>query len=136
MADIIAFNNADPANRAPYGQGYLEASQNTAITAEAFADQQQLANGTARNALDILFENNDLDVIVSSVAQLYAPAGYPALTIPGGYDEDGQPQGVVFVGSRLSEPQLLAVGYALEQGLHASVPPDLDATIKLIEESR
>ncbi len=132
LAEIIAFNNEDPANRAPYGQSYLEASNNTAITAAEFADKAQLANGSARNALDIFFENYDIDVVVSSVAQLYATAGYPALTVPAGYAEDGTPQGTVFVGRFLSEPQLLAVGYAYEQGAQARVAPDLEATMDLI----
>ncbi len=134
LEEIVAFNNADVANHAPYGQVYLEGSQNTSITAEEFASKQQLENGYARNAIDIVFENYDLDVIVSSVAQLYAPAGYPALTVPAGYAEDGTPQGTVFVGRFLSEPQLLAVGYAYEQTAQARVAPDLEATLQLIEE--
>ncbi len=64
---------------------------------------------------------------------MYAPAGYPALTVPTGYDEEGQPKGTVFVGGFLSEPQLLAVGYAYEQATQARVTPDLEATMSLIE---
>ena len=55
------------------------------------------------------------------------------LAIPSGYAEDGTPQGVVFVGGFLSEPQLLAVGYAYEQASQARIAPDLEATMKLIE---
>ncbi len=50
LAEVIAFNNEDLANRAPYGQDYLLASQNTAITREEFASLQQLENGRSRNA--------------------------------------------------------------------------------------
>lgn len=135
LEEIIAFNNADAANRAPYGQGYLEASQNTTITAEAFAEQQQLATGYARNALDIVFANYDVDVIVSDVRQLYAAAGYPALSVPLGYDEEGAPRGLIFVGQWFSEPQLLATGYAFEQATQARVAPDLEATLALIRGS-
>jgi hypothetical protein len=39
---------------------------------------------------------------------------------------------VVFVGGFLSEPQLLAVGFAYEQVTQARVAPDLEATIQLI----
>lgn len=134
LAEIIAFNNEDPANRAPYGQGYLEASQNTAITAEEFARKAQENNGFAKNRIDAVMQAHDIDIIVSDVAQLYAPAGYPALTVPAGYAADGTPQGVVFVGGFLSEPQLLAVGYAFEQGTQARVAPDLAATKRSIEE--
>jgi amidase len=133
LEEIIAFNNADLANRAPYGQGNLEASQNTAITAEEFAQKAQENNGFAKNRIDAVMQAYDIDIIVSDVAQLYAPAGYPALTVPSGYAEDGTPQGLVFVGGFLSEPQLLAVGYAFEQSAQARVAPDLEATMALIQ---
>ncbi len=132
LAEIIAFNNEDPANRAPYGQDYLEGSANTAITEAEFADKAQLANGSARNGIDIFFRNYEIDVVVSKLGQAYAPAGYPALTVPAGYEEDGTPAGTVFTGLRLSEPQLLAVGYAYEQASQARVAPDLEATMALI----
>ena len=134
LEEIIAFNNEDLANRAPYGQDYLEGSNNTAITLEEFASQQQLDNGAARNGIDIFFENYDIDLVVSALGQIYAPAGYPALTVPSGFAEDGSPTGTVFVGEFLSEPQLLAVGYAYEQATQARTAPDLEATMQLIEE--
>jgi amidase len=133
LEEIIAFNNEDLANRAPYGQDYLETSQNTTISAAEYQEMEQGNQAAARTALDQLFEQNDIDVIVSEVAQLYAPAGYPALTVPSGYAEDGTPQGMIFVGRFLSEPQLLAVGYAYEQATQVRVTPDLEATMGLIE---
>jgi amidase len=130
---IIAFNKQDIDNRAPYGQDYLEASQSSKLSDEEFnkmiAENQQ----TARQGIDGLLTRYDIGVIVSDLGQLYAPAGYPALTVPSGYAEDGTPQGVVFVGGFLSEPQLLAVGYAYEQASQARIAPDLEATMKLIE---
>jgi amidase len=130
---IIAFNKQDIDNRAPYGQDYLEASQSSKLSDEEFnkmiAENQQ----TARQGIDGLLTRYDIGVIVSDLGQLYAPAGYPALTVPSGYAEDGTPQGVVFVGGFLSEPQLLAVGYAYEQASQARIAPDLEATMKLID---
>ena len=133
LEEIIAFNKEDLASRAPYGQDHLEASQNTEITAEEYEELQQGNQAMAQEALDELFEQHAIDVIASEVAQLYAPAGYPALTVPSGYDEDGTPQGTVFVGRYLSEPQLLAVGFAFEQAIQARVAPDVEETLKLIE---
>lgn len=130
---IIAFNEEDIANRAPYGQDHLEASQNSDLTAEEFDRMVQENQQTAREGIDGLLEQYDIDVIVSDLEQLYAPAGYPALTVPSGYAQDGTPQGVVFVGGYLSEPQLLAVGFAYEQSSNAWVAPDLEATMTLIE---
>ena len=42
-------------------------------------------------------------------------------------------KGVILTGDYLSEPQLLAVGYALEHALQGRVEPDLNATILPIE---
>lgn len=130
---IIAFNQEDNANRAPYGQDYLEASQSSDLTAEEL--EQLVANNqqNAREGIDGLLAEYDIDVIVSDLGQQYAPAGYPALTVPAGYAEDGTPQDVVFVGSFLSEPHLLAVGFAYEQATQARVAPNLEATMTLIE---
>ena len=129
---IIAFNKADLDNRAPHGQDHLEASQGSDLERAKFErmilDNQQ----TARERIDGLFEQHGIDLVASDLSQLYAPAGYPALTVPAGYAADGEPWGVIFVGGYLSEPQLLAVGYAFEQGAQARVAPDLETTMELI----
>jgi amidase len=130
---IIAFNLQDSANRAPYGQDHLEASQSSELTAEELVQMVAVNQQNAREGIDGLLAEYDIDVIVSDLGQQYAPAGYPALTVPSGYAQDGTPQGVVFVGGYLSEPQLLAVGYAYEQSAQARVAPDLEATMTLIE---
>jgi amidase len=134
LEEMIAYNNEDLANRAPYGQDHLEASQNTAVTAEEYEALIQDNQQTARSGIDQLFAQYGIDVIVSEMGQLYAPAGYPALTLPSGYAEDGMPQNIILVGGYLSEPQLLAVGYAYEQAANARVAPDLDTTMQLIGE--
>jgi len=46
---------------------------------------------------------------------------------------NGRPQGIILSGPYLSDPQLIAVGYALEQALNGCVEPDLDATIAQID---
>ena len=133
LEEIIAFNEEDLDNRAPYGQDYLESSRDTELTAEEYNQLKEGNQKTARTALDQLFRQYDIDVIASVVGQLYAPAGYPALSVPSGYAEDGMPEGTVFVGPFLSEPQLIAVGYAFEQATLARRAPDLEATLSLIE---
>ncbi len=65
-----------------------------------------------------------MDVLLTR-SQLYAPAGFPALTVPAGYKADRKPFGVTIVGDFLAEPALLAVGYAIEQALQARQEPDL-----------
>ena len=48
-------------------------------------------------------------------------------------DANGRPQGIILSGPYLSDPQLIAVGYALEQALNGRVEPDLDATVAQID---
>jgi amidase len=129
---IIAFNNQEAANRAPYGQDHLEASQGSNLTDQEFEDLVMANQAAARAGIDQLFAQYEIDVIVSKLNQLYAPAGYPALSVPAGYSEDGQPQDVVFVGGFLSELHLLAVGYAYEQATQARSAPDLDAMLDML----
>ncbi|MEZ4769587.1 MAG: hypothetical protein R2844_14295 [Caldilineales bacterium] len=67
-------------------------------------------------------------MLVSDVGQAYAPAGFPAMTVPTGYNDDGQPVGITMVADYLGEPKLIAVGYALEQAMQARKAPNLEAT--------
>ena len=135
LADVVAINNEDPANRAPYGQSYVEWSANNTMTAEEFARVQATAAVLANTWMDTVLQQNDVDILVTGM--LYSgnagAAGVPALTIPNGLDANGRPQGIILSGPYLSDPQLIAVGYALEQALNGRVAPDLDATIALID---
>jgi len=135
LADVVAINNEDPANRAPYGQSYVEWSANNTLTAEEFARVQATAAALANTWMDTVLQQNDVDILVTGM--LYSgnagAAGVPALTIPNGLDPNGRPQGIILSGPYLSDPQLIAVGYALEQALDGRVEPDLDATIAEID---
>jgi len=51
-----------------------------------------------------------------------ARAGYPNITVPMGY-VDGLPVGISFFGRAWSEPVLLGIAYAYEQGTHWRKPP-------------
>ena len=61
------------------------------------------------------------------------PAGVPVLTIPNRLDPNGWSQGIILSGPYHFDPQLIAVGCALEQTLNGRVEPDLDATIAEID---
>jgi amidase len=134
LADVVAINDEDPANRVPYGQGYITGSVNTAITADEYAALVQENQETAVAGLQNLFDTYDLDaIVVSSFSQSYAAAGYPAITIPNGLDADGAPSGLIVVGNFLGEADLIAVAYAFEQIAQGRVEPDLEATLLEIE---
>ena len=140
LADVARINAEDLPNRAPYGQGYVTGSLNTKITAEEYAAMVAEQRDGAAEFLRGLLEKHDVDVLVTST-QEYAAAGFPALTVPSGVYPTGgmglvpagRPYGIILVGDYLSEPQLLAVGYAYEQAVQGRVAPDLDAAIQAIE---
>ncbi|MFD2526964.1 amidase family protein [Flavihumibacter stibioxidans] len=126
---IIAHNKEDLKNRAPFGQGLLEGSQHTKLTKEAFEEMKKRNIEKGRNGIDSLLSRYNIDVLVSDVNQTYAPAGYPALTIPAGYSERGEPQAIILVGTRFSEPALIAAGAAFEEKTKAWKAPDLERTL-------
>lgn len=131
LAEIVAFNAEDPANRVPFGQAFLEAAAADPLTDAEYARVRAVAQAFARTWIKTVLESNDVDVLVSGMtyASSAGAAGVPALTIPAGLDPSGRPQGVVISGDYLSDARLLALGYALEQQLGGRVEPDLDAVI-------
>ncbi len=59
-----------------------------------------------------------------------ARAGYPNITLPMG-EIDGLPVGISFFGREWSEPVLLEIAYAFEQGTKHRRVPDFLNSIKL-----
>ena len=133
LEEIIKLNREDLANRAPYGQAYLEQSQNSSLSDVAYLALKEQHRSAARAVLSSLFADYDIDVLLSDAGQAYAPAGFPAMTVPAGYDETGQPTGIRMIADYLGEPKLIAVGYAFEQATKARRAPDLEATMEQIE---
>jgi amidase len=131
LAEIVAFNAEDPANRVPYGQAFLEDAAADSLTDEEYVRVRAVAQAFARTWIKTVLESNNVDVLVSGMtySSNAGAAGVPALTIPAGRDPSGRPQGVILSGDYLSDPKLLALGYALEQQLQGRVEPDLDAVI-------
>ena len=131
LADIVAVNAEDPANRVPYGQAFLEAAAADTMTDAEYDRVRATAQTIARAWIKTILASNNVDVLVSGMtyASNAGAAGVPALTIPAGLDPSGRPQGVILSGDYLSDLKLLALGYALEQQLQGRVEPDLDAVV-------
>ena len=149
LAEIIAFNSTFvPPMK--YGQAIFEAAQmldtspGSADTLRYLADLAE-DRARSRGALDDVYDGpdnvkgtgDDFDAILASAnsfAGAPAKAGYPSITVPGGFlPPDGIvanpfPSGVTFSGPAFSEPALIGLAYAYEQAtLHrrppASTPP-------------
>jgi amidase len=68
------------------------------------------------------------DHFLGSGYGMAAVAGTPSLTIPVG-ESGGLPLGLTFMGRAYSEPQLIGLGYALEQQLKARKAPTYKTTL-------
>jgi amidase len=131
MAAIIQFNAADLGNRAPYNQRWLTLSNDIERSAEEHAAIVSEAQAYAKAWMDWILRTYDVDVLVTGMEYTLnaGPAGVPALTIPAGRYANGQPDGVILSGPYLSEPNLLAIGFALELALQGRVEPPLDEVV-------
>jgi len=144
LAEIIAFNSTfNPPMK--YGQAIFEAAQQLDVTpgsADTLRYQADLAQDRAlsRGALDAVFKGadgrsgtaDDFDAILSSAntfAAAPAKAGYPSITVPGGFVpptppiENPFPSGVTFTGPAFSEPILIGLAFAYEQATNHRQPP-------------
>jgi len=67
----------------------------------------------------------DLNTPGGDNSQLFAPStGFPAITVPMGFTRNGTlPAGLQLLGRPWSEPTLLTLAYAYEQGTHHRHPP-------------
>jgi amidase len=134
LTEIIAFN-ATHVPPMKYGQAIflaadtLNTSPGSPDTLRYLADLAE-DRARSRGALDAVYE--DFDAILASgnsLAATPAKAGYPSVTVPGGFlPPDGTivnpfPSGVTFTGPAFSEPRLIAFAYAFEQATRHRVPP-------------
>jgi len=121
------------------------------LTDPTYIQERTTATTAARNAIDTALATNHLDAIVAptngpawvtnhqtgddftnfvSASGPAAIAGYPDLTVPAGYANNGQlPIGMSFFGTAFSEPSLIAMGYAFEQATHARRAPTFLPTL-------
>ena len=81
------------------------------------------------SSIDLTLQQHNLDAIFMPMywgAQIGAKAGYPTITVPAGYDVNGQPVGVSLLGAAYSEGKLIQYGYAFEQATKARKSPLLE----------
>ncbi|MCP4168363.1 MAG: amidase [Chloroflexi bacterium] len=141
LDEVIAINKEDMKNRAPYGQGHLEASQNTELSKEETEKKIEERIKTYSDTLTALFDQYNVDVIMvndigvaAPLGQTYAPAGWPAMAIPAGYRENGEPISISFVARPYEDGKMLAAAYVIEQIAKAYRPPNLETTIQMLDE--
>lgn len=120
MKEILAFYEENQ-DKAPYGYALLEGG----FAFEGDVDLIIENNlKLTRGALDKTLENVDAIISISNeLSGVYAPAGYPAITVPSGYKESGEPFGVTLVGGYLEDQMLIEIAYAYEVNTKHRKPP-------------
>ena len=106
-----------------------------------------MLKATRENGIDKMMNENRLDALmaptgspawktdlllgdhyVGGSSSLAAISGYPAITVPMGFIED-LPVGITFFGKAWSEPLLIEIAFAYEQGTkHRKAPEFLSTT--------
>jgi len=151
LADIIAFNKANADKELQYfGQEIFEAAdKEKGYDDPAYLDALATSRGLASDALNQIFANNKVDVIIAqtngpawvstlgkgdafsgpSASQLPAVAGFPHLTVPMGLSA-GLPVGLSFIGAKWHDHAVLKAGYAYEQLSKARITPQFRATLE------
>ncbi len=132
LLEVIRANEASFATHLRYGQTLLLASQAASGTRSKYyqhsrAEDIRLAK---LEGIDAVMGQHKLDAIFMPMywgAQIGAKAGYPTITVPAGYDANGQPVGISLLGSAYSEGKLIQYGYAFEQATQARKAPPLEA---------
>ncbi|SHL02548.1 amidase family protein [Rhodothermus profundi] len=126
VAEIVAYNRADSARRIPYGQGRFAQMLTVSLSPEELAARKQRLHDEAVRFFEEPMQQHRLDAVLSINnwhARPAALAHYPALTVPIGLQESGEPIGLTFIARSFEEALLLRMGYAFEQAMQGRVPP-------------
>lgn len=144
LEELIAFNRADSVSLRYFNQKYLEMAQKKGgLTSEAYTEAlSKMLKGSREDGIDRVMDEYELDALIAPTGspawktdlingdsfQLgssspAARAGYPNITVPMGF-AGPLPVGIFFFGRAWSEPVLLEIAYAYEQGTRHRRAPE------------
>lgn len=123
LDDVVTFNKTNMSKYAPYNQEIIEQSIHETYDDKTIVKQLEINQTLTRQALDKAFESFDILMTLSNYAtSVYAPAGYPAINLPGHYRESGEPIGLTFIGRLNEDISLLEYAYSYEQSTSRRQP--------------
>ncbi|WP_260483118.1 amidase [Sphingomicrobium flavum] len=136
LADLIAFNKADPVELALFDQSIFEKAEATKglDDPEYLAAKEAAFKRSGPEGIDRLLKEHDVVALIGPTVSpaflidpvhgdswngggagyLAARSGYPHLTVPMGL-VDGLPVGLSFIGTKWDDAAILALGHAYEQ---------------------
>jgi amidase len=126
LKDIVEFNLSDSLLRIPYGQSIFDGILKDSTTLEELKVIKSRLEKNGRLFFDTAMDQENLDAILSINnyhAGYAAVAKYPALTIPMGYKETGEPISLTFIAKPFHENDLLGLGRAFEIATKIRKPP-------------
>lgn len=115
---IVKYNLKDSLLRSPYGQQLFDAIVADTTSAEELERISADLEQSGRKFFDEPMQQHDLDAVASINnyhAAYAAVAKYPALAVPAGFEETGEPKSITFIAKPFEEETLLQIGYAFEQ---------------------
>ncbi|MFD2616027.1 amidase family protein [Terrilactibacillus laevilacticus] len=132
LSDLIEYNNAHADIALKYGQTILERSEKTSgdpFDPQYLADRALDIKLSRTNGIDPVMKEYELDALVFENAwgsDIAARAGYPSITVPAGYTNEGTPVGVTFTTMAFQEPKLFELAFAYEQQTKHRKAPTLE----------
>ncbi|WP_420478779.1 amidase [Brevundimonas sp. FT23028] len=145
LADLIAFNDAEPRETPLFGQElFLRAEATTGLEDPVYLNARASSlRAAGPEGIDrMMAEHNvvaliapttsrawtndreDDDNMQGSASRLAAIAGYPHLTVPMGFDR-GMPVGLSVMAGKWEDAKVLSLGYAFEQLTRARRAPEM-----------
>ncbi len=130
LADVIAFNYEHGEKTLKYGQEVLLESEGTSgtLTEAEYLEELECNLYMAREqGIDYALKEYGADAVLFPMdgSTIGSKAGYPSVTVPTAFTEDGEPVGITFSGTAFSEPLLIRLAYAYEQATRVRQGPEL-----------
>jgi len=124
--EVMKFNLEDSTVRIPYGQARFEGIEALSLSEEElialrkkilFEGIGYFENPMLKHNLDALLSINNYN------AGQAAAAKYPALTVPMGYTENGEPKGLTFITKPYLEMEIYSFAKRYEASSQLRLPP-------------
>jgi amidase len=129
LNELIEYNKEHEDLTLKYGQTLLDLAEKTSgnLTEPEYINSRlKDLELSQEEGINKVINKLQLDTIVTPAnlgAGIPAKAGYPSITVPGGYTKEGEPLGVTFTGLAYCEPNLIKIAYGYEQATKYRVPP-------------
>jgi amidase len=118
IADAVTFNSTDSLLHIPYGQALFHGILVDSTSVKGLEEIKQRLENSGRTFFGTVLDTEDLDAVLSInnyYAAYAAVAKYPALTVPMGYKNSGEPISLTFIAKQFKEAELLRLGAAYEK---------------------